>query len=261
MLNIISKTHKNYLKYLFLAKIQQSAMPNPYFRFKQFTVWHDKCAMKVGTDGVLLGAWTNVSNANSVLDIGTGTGLVALMIAQRCNAEILAIEIDKNAAVQAFKNKEQSPWKERISVMQADFKSFENDIRFDLIVSNPPYFTDSLLPPDTKRSTARHTNELSYYELIRGASKLLSSKGEFSLIIPADVLAKIVEIAAIFDLYPIRQTNVLPKLDSLPKRVLISFSNKKNAKSPKPNDLVIELARHQYTQEYIELTKEYYLKM
>lgn len=261
MLNNISKMHKNYLKYLFLAKIQQSAMPNPYFRFKQFTVWHDKCAMKVGTDGVLLGAWADVSNANSVLDVGTGTGLVALMIAQRCNAEIFAIEIDKNAAIQAIGNIDQSPWGERIYVLQADFKTFESNTKFDVIVSNPPYFSNSLLPPDIKRSTARHTNELSYYELIEGVAKLLSTSGKFSLIIPADIIDKIIEIAAIFNLSPIRQTNVLPKQDSLPKRVLISFTNKKDVIFAKQNDLIIELARHQYTKDYIELTKEYYLKM
>jgi len=236
-------------------------MPNPYFSFKQFTVWHDKCAMKVGTDGVLLGAWTDVSNANSVLDIGTGTGLVALMIAQRCNADIFAIEIDNNAVIQATDNKNRSPWSERISIIQGDFKTFESNTKFDVIVSNPPYFSNSLLPPDIKRSTARHTNELSYYELIEGAAELLSPRGKFSLIIPADVIDKIIEIAANFDLYPIRQTNILPKQDSSPKRVLISFSNKKDAIFAKPNDLIIELARHQYTPEYIDLTKEYYLNM
>nr|WP_320038603.1 methyltransferase [uncultured Bacteroides sp.] len=236
-------------------------MPNPYFRFKQFTVWHDKCAMKVGTDGVLLGAWTDVSNANSILDIGAGTGLVALMIAQRCNAEIFAVEIDNNAVIQATDNKDISPWGKRISIIHADFKTFESNTKFDVIVSNPPYFSKSLLPPDIRRSTARHTNELSYYELIEGAAKLLSPNGKFSLIIPAVVIDKIVEIAANFDLTPIRQTNVLPKQDSLPKRVLISFSNKKDAIFARPNDLIIELSRHQYTREYIELTKEYYLNM
>lgn len=235
-------------------------MPNPYFQFKKFTVWHDKCAMKVGTDGVLLGAWANISNAKSVLDIGTGTGLVALMIAQRCSSEILAIEIDKNAVNQAIENKERSPWKERISIQHTDFKTFSCDKRFDLIVSNPPYFSDSLLSPDTRRNAARHTNGLSYYELIEGVSGLLSSKGEFSLIIPADTLDKIKEIGTVFNLYPIRQTNVLPKPDSMPKRVLVTFSFN-NIINTETNELVIELSRHQYSEEYISLTKEYYLNM
>lgn len=235
-------------------------MPNPYFQFKQFTVWHDKCAMKVGTDGVLLGAWTNISNANSVLDIGTGTGLVALMIAQRCASEILALEIDENAVSQAIENKERSPWKERISVQHSDFKTFSCDKRFDLIVSNPPYFSDSLLSPDAKRSTARHTNGLSYYELVEGVSSLLSPKGEFSLIIPADTIDKIKEIAAVYNLYPIRQTNVLSKPDSMPKRTLVTFSFS-NFICTETNELVIELSRHQYSKEYISLTKDYYLNM
>ena len=235
-------------------------MPNPYFQFKQFTVWHDKCAMKVGTDGVLLGAWTKIFNAESVLDIGTGTGLVSLMIAQRCMANILAIEIDKNTANQAKDNIDHSPWKDRILVCHTDFKTFSCNKKFDLIVSNPPYFSDSLLPPDTKRSTARHTNELSYYELIEGASKLLMPKVEFSLIVPADNFDKIKEIAALFNLYPIRQTQILPKPDSAPKRTLAAFSFSKT-NSPETNELIVELSRHQYSEEYISLTKEYYLNM
>jgi Predicted O-methyltransferase len=235
-------------------------MANQYFQFKQFTVWHDKCAMKVGTDGVLLGAWANTSNVNSVLDIGTGTGLVALMIAQRCTADIVAIEIDKSAVSQAIENMERSPWKDKISVQYTDFKTYDCDKKFDLIVSNPPYFSNSLLSPDTKRSIARHTNELSYHELIRGASKLLSIEGEFSMIIPSDNLDGIKEIASEFNLHLIRQTNILPKPDSAPKRVLISLSFNKVA-STEISELVIELSRHQYSKEYTSLTKEYYLNM
>jgi tRNA1Val (adenine37-N6)-methyltransferase len=235
-------------------------MSNQYFQFKQFTVWHDKCAMKVGTDGVLLGAWANICNVNSVLDIGTGTGLVALMIAQRCTADIVALEIDENAAVQAAENKEKSPWKERILVHHTDFKAYTSDKKFDLIVSNPPYFSNSLLSPDQKRSTARHTNELSYQELIKGASQLLSENGEFSMIIPSDNLDNLKNIAEEYNLYIIRQTNILPKPDSASKRVLITLSFDKTI-CTKTDELVVELSRHQYSKDYIALTKEYYLNM
>ncbi len=166
-------------------------MSNSYFQFKQFTVWHDKCAMKVGTDGVLLGAWVNIFNAKSVLDIGTGTGLIALMIAQRSTANILAVEIDADAVNQAIENVERSPWSGNIKVQHADFKTATFNTKFDVIVSNPPYFSDSLLSPDTHRSTARHTSELTYHDLISRVSGILAFKGEFSLIIPADISDKI----------------------------------------------------------------------
>ena len=234
-------------------------MPNPYFQFKQFTVWHDKCAMKVGTDGVLLGAWANVSHAKSVLDIGAGTALVSLMIAQRSTAQIVGIEIDKDAASQAEENIEQSPWKERISIENIDFKNYKSKQRFDVIVSNPPYFSDSLLPPDKQRSAARHTNELPFYTLMEGASCLLTPEGEFTLIFPADVSDNIKSIAKEYNLHPIRQTNILPKPDSSPKRVLLTFSFQK--KQCEESNLTIEHSRHQYTEEYIALTKEFYLKM
>lgn len=235
-------------------------MPNPYFQFKQFTVWHDKCAMKVGTDGVLLGAWANVCNVDSVLDIGTGTGLVALMIAQRSSASIRAIEIDGNAAIQAVENKERTPWKDRITVEHTDFKEYNSDKKYDLIVSNPPYFTDSLVSPDKKRSTARHANELTFGELIEGVSRLLAPNGAFSLIIPTDNLSKMEEIASAFNLYPARQTHVLPKPGSAPKRTLVTFTfgEKENIET---DELIVELSRHQYSTDYISLTKEFYLKM
>ena len=133
-------------------------MSNPYFQFKQFTVWHDKCAMKVGTDGVLLGAWTSVESAHRILDIGTGTGLVALMLVQRSlpDANIVALEIDEAAVGQARENIIRSPWKERVEVVQADFRKYRSSDKFDVIVSNPPYFVDSLECPDRQRTAARH---------------------------------------------------------------------------------------------------------
>ena len=130
-------------------------MSQPFFQFKQFTVWHDKCAMKVGTDGVLLGAWTPVESSARILDIGTGTGLVALMLAQRCSASVIALEIDGTAAQQAAENITRSPWGSRIEVVCQDFRLYSNknnSLKYDTIVSNPPYFTDSLKCPDSQRT-------------------------------------------------------------------------------------------------------------
>ena len=145
-------------------------MSQPFFQFKQFTVWHDKCAMKVGTDGVLLGAWTPVESSARILDIGTGTGLVALMLAQRCSASVIALEIDGKAAQQAAENITRSPWGSRIEVVCQDFRLYSNknnSLKYDTIVSNPPYFTDSLKCPDSQRNTARHNDNLSYEELLK----------------------------------------------------------------------------------------------
>ena len=134
-------------------------MSNPYFQFKQFTVWHDQCAMKVGTDGVLLGAWASVERARRILDIGTGTGLVALMLAQRSlpDAKIVALEIDEAAAGQARENVARSPWQERIEVVQADFKKYRSSDKFDVIVSNPPYL---VLKPDKKKISGNKADRI-----------------------------------------------------------------------------------------------------
>lgn len=235
-------------------------MSNSYFQFKQFTIWHDKCAMKVGTDGVLLGAWAPTNNAKNILDIGAGTGLISLMIAQRCLAKITAIEIDKDAANQAAENVKSSLWEDRIDIINTDFKEYKSNIKFDLIVSNPPYFSDSLLSPNTQRSTARHTNELTYNELFKGVSNLLEVGGEFSIIIPSDVSNQIKDIASSNNLFLVRQTHVYPKPNSSPKRDLLSFSTTP-IENPLCDNLTIELSRHQYSEEYISLTKSYYLKM
>lgn len=235
-------------------------MPQPYFQFKQFTVWHDKCAMKVGTDGVLLGAWTPTDSARRILDVGTGTGLVALMLAQRCEAPfITALEIDKDTAVQAQENIDRSPWKERIEVIQGDFNHFHSSFQYDLIVSNPPYFIDSLECPDRQRNSARHNAHLSYKELLKGVAGLLSPDGRFALVIPWDVAAYVIELAETYALYPSRQLLVMTKTNDKPKRTLLSFTFKKQ--ECLTEQLLIEIARHQYSEEYIRLTKDFYLKM
>ncbi|WP_294554329.1 methyltransferase [uncultured Bacteroides sp.] len=236
-------------------------MSNPYFQFKQFTVWHDKCAMKVGTDGVLLGAWTSVQNAHKILDVGTGTGLVALMLAQRSlpDADIIALEIDETAAGQARENVTRSPWKERVEVVQADFRSYQSSDKFDVVVSNPPYFVDSLECPDRQRNAARHNDSLTYEELLEGVAGLLAEDGAFTIVIPVDVADRVKMIAAVKNLYAVRQLNVITKPGSVPKRTLITFtfSNQECV----VEELLTELARHQYSEEYIALTREYYLNM
>lgn len=236
-------------------------MSNPYFQFKQFTVWHDKCAMKVGTDGVLLGAWTPVREARHILDIGTGTGLVALMLAQRSpvDTKIVALEIDESAVEQAKENVDRTPWKERIEVVQADFIQYQSSDKFDVIVSNPPYFIDSLECPDQQRNVARHNNSLTYEELLKGAAGLLAEDGTFTVVIPADVADGLKAIALKWNLYAVRQLNVITKPGGAPKRVLITFSF--NNQECIIESLLTEIARHQYSEEYIALTHEYYLHM
>lgn len=233
----------------------------PYFQFKQFTVWHDKCAMKVGTDGVLLGAWASVENAERILDIGTGTGLVALMLAQRTAAdvEIVALDIDEMGVEQARENVERSPWGGRIEVLHEDFNAFQTAEKFDIIVSNPPYFVDSLTSPDLQRNTARHNNSLTYAGLLKGVSEILADTGSFTIVIPTDVSELVKETAADYHLYVSRQLFVRTKPGANPKRTLLTFTFQEQACLTE--ELLVELARHQYSEAYIALTRDYYLKM
>ena len=235
-------------------------MENTGFRFKEFTIQHDRCAMKVGTDGVLLGAWSNVAQASRILDIGTGTGLVALMVAQRSNASIVALDIDKDAVEQAKVNVENSPWKDRIVVMEQDFNTFAPKETFDLIVSNPPYFVDSLTCPEKQRTLARHNNTLGYDELLGGVAKLLSDDGRFCLIVPVDVSESIKAKAALLGLFVQKQLDVITAPGKLPKRILIEFAFH-DTEQIEWLELLIEEKRHQYSLEYIALTRDYYLKM
>ena len=234
------------------------------FQFKQFTVEQDRCAMKIGTDGVLLGAWTPIKhNPFSILDIGTGTGVIALMLAQRSNAEqIDALEIDEQAYEQATDNFEKSPWSDRLFCFHAGLDEFveEPEDEYDLIVSNPPFYTDDYKSGTEKRDLARFAEALPFGDLIEAADLLLSENGIFSVIIPFKEEETFLALAKEYELYPMKITHVKGTTTTEIKRSLLAFS--RNNKTDYPIDeLIIETARHIYTAEYIELTKDFYLKM
>lgn len=238
-------------------------MANSYFQFKKFIIRHDKCAMKVGTDAVLLGAWADTGNCETILDIGTGTGIIALMLAQRSFAEIDAVDIDREACEQATENAAASPFADRIHIIHASCSDFAvscHQKKYDLIVSNPPYFANSLKCPDDKRTVARHTDSLLLQDLIRDACSLLSPSGRIALILPYERLEEVRQLAESNRLHIIRQTDVIPTPGAQPRRLLVELSVATES-TQKRDTLTIEEARHQYTPEYIALTKEFYLKM
>jgi len=234
-------------------------MSNSYFQFKQFTIHHDQCAMKVGTDGVLLGAWTECRNATSILDIGTGSGLIALMLAQRSDAKTDAIDIDENACKQAERNFNLSPFSSRLKVFHTSIQKYQGNSSYDLIVSNPPFFSMSLKSPDSQRNKARHNDSLSLEELFANTKRLLTSTGRFCLIIPVDQDESATRIAILNHLFLKKKTLVLPTPESKPKRILLEYSQQDGFYSE--NQLVIETSRHQYSEDFIQLVKEYYLKV
>ena len=234
------------------------------FSFKQFLVKQDQCAMKIGTDGVLLGAWTPIkNNPFSILDIGTGTGIIALMLAQRSSAQqIDALEIDENAYEQSVDNFENSPWSDRLFCFHAALDEFveEPEDEYDLIISNPPFYQEDYKSKDEKRDLARFADAMPFEDLIEAAALLLSENGIFAVIIPFKEEENFLALAKEYDLYPIKTTRVKGTPTTEMKRSLLAFSRNENAVNA-TDELVIETARHIYTPEYIALTKDFYLKM
>mgnify|MGYP006200522395 FL=1 len=233
------------------------------FTFKQFSVNQDRCAMKIGTDGVLLGAWTPlINNPFNVLDIGAGTGILSLMLAQRSNAEqIDAIEIDEDAYEQCVENFEASPWGDKLFCFHAGLDEFvdEPEDEYDLIISNPPFYTDEYKSDNASRDLARFEDALPFEELIEAAALLLSDNGIFSVIIPNKEEERFVSMCKELDLFPLKITRVKGTPTSEIKRSLLAFC--RIEQTPIIDELVVEISRHNYTPEYIELTKEFYLKM
>ena len=236
---------------------------NKPFQFKQFSLDQDRCAMKVGTDGVLLGAWAAIHHEpKSILDIGAGTGLVALMLAQRSTAETIeAIEIDEEAFEQCVDNFEASPWADRLFCYHAGLDEFLREIEeaYDLIVSNPPFYFEDVSSGNTARDRARQNQSLPFDELLDGVSRLLTKDGIFATIVPFKEEENLVRLAATSGLFPTRILRVRGNPSADIKRCLLEFGFKKKEVSPK--ELIIEVKRHEYTNEYIDLTKHFYLKM
>jgi tRNA1Val (adenine37-N6)-methyltransferase len=232
------------------------------FTFKQFSIEQEKSAMKVGIDGVMLGAWTDVANAKNILDIGTGTGLIAIMMAQRNNAaNIDAVEIDRMAYEQAIENVNNCRWKEKISVIHDEFQHFAETTqkRYDLIVSNPPYFIASLKSPNMQRTVARHSALLTQDDLLCGIDKLLTEKGKFCAIFPYLEANIFIAKSAAINIFCNKKTNVKPNYEKPVKRILLEFSRTKQNLSE--TTISIETSeRHSYTNEYKMLTKDFYLK-
>jgi len=228
------------------------------FKFKEFSIIQEKSAMKVGTDGVLLGSWVSCEKANNILDIGCGTGLITLILAQRnLNSNVTGIEIDKIASQEAQLNSSNSDWMERICIKHFSLQQFTPQIKFDLIVSNPPFFPQN--KSQQSRDIARHTNTLSFEELIDNAVKLLEKKGIFSVIIPKNSEEYFCKIAIAHKLYRNRVCYIKGNEKSEVKRVMMEFSFIKSVALIER--LTIERSRHNYTYKYVQLCKDFYLKM
>jgi tRNA1Val (adenine37-N6)-methyltransferase len=225
-------------------------MPKPLFRFKQFTIRQDRCALKVGTDGVLFGAWVNYADADRILDIGTGTGVLALIAAQRApKALIDAVEIDDATAGQAAENAAASPWGDRIRIHRMDVRRMQSTEPFDLIICNPPYYAGYSSAADVRVGLAKHSEELLFPELIDAVGRLLSPEGRFAVIIPLNREQEFLLEAQRTGLAPARRCTVRYVAHRPPKRVLLELD--RSGRSTNEEELIIEATGpFDYTPEY-----------
>ena len=233
------------------------------FQFKEFSIEQDRCAMKIGTDGILIGAWTSIQDQYSILDIGAGTGILALMLAQRSDAEqIDALEIDEDAYEQCVENFENSPWADRLFSYHAALDEFVEEMKdekYDLIISNPPFHSTGSSEDRSSREVARFQDALPFEELVWGVASLLSENGNFSLIIPKEEEENFIRLASEQKLFPNKITDVKGTSSSKVKRSLISFSFHRS--EIKKSELILEESRHEYTPEYQKMVAPFYLKL
>ena len=236
-------------------------MSNSYFKFKQFTIEQNDCAMKVGTDGCLLGSWFDCRESKHILDIGCGTGLIAIMAAQRSNAAITGVEIDSKAAMQARINADNSPWGERVEIINSDLLEYDSDTQFDTIVSNPPYFVNSLKCDDTSRTLARHSDSLDCNDFFRKCIGLLADGGRISIVIPCDIMNEWKAAAMEQNLYPTRMTFIKTTPKKAPKRVLLEFSSNACNAETIEDTLILEVEPGVYSDDAQRMLGDFYLKL
>jgi tRNA1Val (adenine37-N6)-methyltransferase len=231
-----------------------------HFHFKQFSVRHDRSTMKVGTDGVLLGAWVDVHNCKRILDIGTGSGVIALMLAQRTTSDVVidAVEVEQEDAEQAKENVEHSPWPRRIEVFTSPIQNYKSDELYDLIVSNPPYFNNSAKPPDEKRIQARHTTSLPYDVLVNHAKRLLDPNGKLAVILPFTEGLDFETLAKQHNLFCVRKTGFRTRREKPVERWLMEFSLSK--KLLVEHEILLYNDGLEWSDDYIRLTRDFYLK-
>jgi tRNA1Val (adenine37-N6)-methyltransferase len=235
-------------------------MSNSYFKFKRFTIEQENCAMKVGTDGCLLGGWFNCTDSKRVLDIGCGTGLIAIMAAQRCEAHITGVEIDGTAALQARRNADNSPWGSRIEIANCDFLDYITDSKFDTIVSNPPYFVNSLKCDDSSRTLARHSDSLDCKIFFKKSIELLDNAGSVSIVIPCDIMDEWKAAAIEQGLYPARVLFIRTTPKKMPKRVLMEFRANSDCVTVE-STLFLETSPGEYSDEAKKILGDFYLKL
>lgn len=236
-------------------------MGNKLFHFKQFSVRHDRSGMKVGTDGVLLGAWTDVTGATHMLDIGTGTGVIALMLAQRTpsSTHLDAVELDEKAAEDASENIIASPWANRVSLHLTAIQNFNSGVQYDLITSNPPYFQNSYKPPDQQRERARHTQQLTFQDLLEAATRLLSPAGRLNVILPHTESLEFIGHASQRGLHCTRKWSFKARPEKPIERWLLEFS--RIPKTQQQGEIILYSSGEEWTEAYKALTREFYLKL
>ncbi len=231
------------------------------FRFKKFEIEDANCAHKVGTDGTLLGAWATVENANYVLDIGTGSGLIALMVAQRTveSTAIEAIELSQAAYEQAIENTAQSPWAEKVKIHHTSLQQFQSQQKFDCIISNPPYFNNSFKPPNQSRVAPRHTDTLSFEELIAHSKRLLTDSGKLNLILPYAEGLQFIELARQQSLFVTRQWSFRTRKEKPIERWLLELSQ--IPAGAESNEILLYTKGEEWSDQYKSLTRDFYLNL